>query len=181
VGLERGPLSLVSTTEELLGSSSSGSGLENREYGRGDPLRWQRDNAITSPTSGSHSVGLVRLRTKATEFACYSTQLLQEREGGFCFSRLLERWLLFRELDRLLWGVRESNYKPPAVLTQTKEALRVVSFGGGHSRTASSFSGFAVTSRWYGMSQLPHLLLDGLAFLRGSVWYSPHSESLWRL
>jgi hypothetical protein len=39
VGLERGPLSLVSTTEELLGRNSSGSGLENREYGRGDPLR----------------------------------------------------------------------------------------------------------------------------------------------
>jgi hypothetical protein len=39
VGLERGPLSLVSTTEELLGRNSSGSGLENREYSRGDPLR----------------------------------------------------------------------------------------------------------------------------------------------
>jgi hypothetical protein len=35
VGLERGPLSLVSTTEELLGSNSSCSGLESREYGRG--------------------------------------------------------------------------------------------------------------------------------------------------
>jgi hypothetical protein len=33
MGLERGPLSLVSTTEELLGRKSSGSGLENREYG----------------------------------------------------------------------------------------------------------------------------------------------------
>jgi hypothetical protein len=30
VGLERGPLSLVSTTEELLGRNSSGSGLESR-------------------------------------------------------------------------------------------------------------------------------------------------------
>jgi hypothetical protein len=39
VGLERGALSLVSTIEELLGRNSSGSGLENREYGRGDPLR----------------------------------------------------------------------------------------------------------------------------------------------
>jgi hypothetical protein len=33
VGLERGPLSLMSTIEELLGS---GSGLENRDYGRRD-------------------------------------------------------------------------------------------------------------------------------------------------
>jgi hypothetical protein len=33
VGLVRGPLSLVSTTDELLGRKSSGSGLEIREYG----------------------------------------------------------------------------------------------------------------------------------------------------
>jgi hypothetical protein len=33
VGLERGPPSLVSTTEELLGRKSNGSGLESREYG----------------------------------------------------------------------------------------------------------------------------------------------------
>jgi hypothetical protein len=39
VGLERGPLSLVCKTEELLGRNSSGSGLENREYGSGNPLR----------------------------------------------------------------------------------------------------------------------------------------------
>jgi hypothetical protein len=36
VGLEWGPHSLVSTTEELLGRKSSGFGLENREYGRSD-------------------------------------------------------------------------------------------------------------------------------------------------
>jgi hypothetical protein len=34
VGLERGPLSLANTTEELLQRKSSGSGLENQEYGR---------------------------------------------------------------------------------------------------------------------------------------------------
>jgi hypothetical protein len=38
VDLERGPLSLVSTTGERLGRNSSGSGIENREYGLGDPL-----------------------------------------------------------------------------------------------------------------------------------------------
>jgi hypothetical protein len=74
VGLERGPLSRMSTTEELLGRNSSGSGLENQEYGHGDPLRWSRDTlypqklALTSPTSGGRSVSIVRLRTKATEF-----------------------------------------------------------------------------------------------------------------
>jgi hypothetical protein len=74
VGLERGPLSLVSTIEELLGRKSSGSGLENRENGRGDPLRLPRDTlylktlVLTLPTSGGRSVGIVRSRTKAMEF-----------------------------------------------------------------------------------------------------------------
>jgi hypothetical protein len=55
VGLQRGPLSLVSTIEELLGRKSSGSGLESREYGRGDQSRWPRDTlyplklALASP------------------------------------------------------------------------------------------------------------------------------------
>jgi hypothetical protein len=39
VSLERGPLSLVSTTEALLERKSSGSGLERREYGHRDPSR----------------------------------------------------------------------------------------------------------------------------------------------
>jgi hypothetical protein len=39
VGLERGPPSLVSATEELLGRKSIGSGLESREYGRRDRSR----------------------------------------------------------------------------------------------------------------------------------------------
>jgi hypothetical protein len=39
VSLDRGPLSLVSTIEELLGRKNRGSGLENREYGRRDPSR----------------------------------------------------------------------------------------------------------------------------------------------
>jgi hypothetical protein len=42
VGLQRGPFSLVSTTEELLGRKSSGFGLENQEYGRMDPSRRPR-------------------------------------------------------------------------------------------------------------------------------------------
>jgi hypothetical protein len=37
VGLERGPLSLVSALKELLERKSSGSGSEIREYGRMDP------------------------------------------------------------------------------------------------------------------------------------------------
>jgi hypothetical protein len=39
VGPELGPLSRVSTIEELLGRKSSSSGLEIREYGSSDPSR----------------------------------------------------------------------------------------------------------------------------------------------
>jgi hypothetical protein len=42
--LYRGPLSLVSTPEELLGRKSSGSGLEIREYGCRDPSLWPWGN-----------------------------------------------------------------------------------------------------------------------------------------
>jgi hypothetical protein len=82
VGLEQGPLSLVSTIEELLGRKSSGSSLENRECGRGDPLRWPCDTlypqklALTLPTCCGHSVGIVRLRTETTEFFCCCFSLL---------------------------------------------------------------------------------------------------------
>jgi hypothetical protein len=37
-GLERGPLSLVSIIEELLGRKSSGCGLENGDYGCRAPM-----------------------------------------------------------------------------------------------------------------------------------------------
>jgi hypothetical protein len=72
VDLERGPLSLVSTIEELLGRNSSGSGLESREYGRRDPL--SRPRGTLSAKVGTNfvdrrrSVGIVRSRTQATEY-----------------------------------------------------------------------------------------------------------------
>jgi hypothetical protein len=81
VGLERGPLSLVSTTEELLGRKSSGSCLENREYGRRDPSRGPRGtlcpqkSAITSPTSGGRSVGIIRSRSFSLVFFSSGTTL----------------------------------------------------------------------------------------------------------
>jgi hypothetical protein len=74
VGLERDPLSLVSKIEELLERKSIGFDLENRDYGRRDPSRWPRGIlcpqtlALTSPTNGDRSVGIVRSRTHATEF-----------------------------------------------------------------------------------------------------------------
>jgi hypothetical protein len=70
VGLERGPLNLVRIIDELLEWKSSGSFQENRINGRGDPLRCPHDTlypqklALTLPTSGGRSVGIVHLRTK---------------------------------------------------------------------------------------------------------------------
>jgi hypothetical protein len=75
VGLEQGPLSLVSTIEELLERKSSGSGLESREYSRRDSSRgphsifYPQKLALTSPTNVGRSVGIVRSRTKVTEFS----------------------------------------------------------------------------------------------------------------
>jgi hypothetical protein len=67
VGLERGPLSLVSTTEVLLGRKSSGSGVENREYGSRDP-----------PRSGQTQVGEPKIGEHAQRryFASVTTQML---------------------------------------------------------------------------------------------------------
>jgi hypothetical protein len=80
VGLEHGPLSLVSTIEELLERKSSGSGLEIREYGRkGSAARgyatplYPQSLALIPPTSGGRSVGIVRFRTQATEFVMYDS------------------------------------------------------------------------------------------------------------
>jgi hypothetical protein len=49
------------------------SGLEDWEYGHRDPSRWPRDAlhpqnlALSPPTSGGRSVGIIRSQTKATE------------------------------------------------------------------------------------------------------------------
>jgi hypothetical protein len=75
VDVERGPLSLVSTNEELLERRRSGSSLENRDYGRrGSTALTTRHPSIrkklmlTLPASGGCSVAIVRSRTQATEF-----------------------------------------------------------------------------------------------------------------
>jgi hypothetical protein len=70
VGLEQGPLSLLSTIEELLRRTNSCSCLGNLVYGRGDLLSWPRSTlypqklALSSLTSGGRSVGIVRSSTK---------------------------------------------------------------------------------------------------------------------
>jgi hypothetical protein len=76
-----GPFSLVSTTEELLGRKSSGSGLESREYGRRDPSRRPRGTlypqtlALTPPASGFRSDCIFRSRTHATKLSLFFIRL----------------------------------------------------------------------------------------------------------
>jgi hypothetical protein len=79
VGLEWGPLSFLSTIEELLETKSSGCGLENREYDRRGSasltLFYSQKLILSSPTSGDRSVGIVRSLTQATDFVfcCFVT------------------------------------------------------------------------------------------------------------
>jgi hypothetical protein len=106
VGLERGPLSLLSTTEELLGRKPSGFGLGSREYGHGDLSRWPRctfypqEFALPSPTSGGRSVGIVRSRTQATE--CFYVFLNKDARSSECSSLWLQIFgsLLINELRK---------------------------------------------------------------------------------
>jgi hypothetical protein len=75
MGLERGPLSLVSTTEELLDRKAAAPAYKTENTAvvirRADhvaPSIRQR-LAITSPTRGGRSVGIVRSRTQTMEFS----------------------------------------------------------------------------------------------------------------
>jgi hypothetical protein len=100
VGLERGPLSLVSTTEELLERKRSSSGPETQDYGRRDLSHWPRGTlypqtfALTSSTRGGHLVGIVLLQTQATEFS-FSSALYSNSWGSN------QIWLLLKHTHSL--------------------------------------------------------------------------------
>jgi hypothetical protein len=85
VGLERGPLSLVSAIEELLERKSSGSGLEIENTAvrirHADHVApsIRKKLALTSPTIGGLSVRIVSSRTKATEFSLVRFQFVTNR------------------------------------------------------------------------------------------------------
>jgi hypothetical protein len=75
MGLERSPLSLVSTTEELLDRKvaapvyktvNTALGIRHADH-LASSVR--KKLAITSPTSGGRSVGIVRSRTQTMKFS----------------------------------------------------------------------------------------------------------------
>jgi hypothetical protein len=75
--------SLVSTIEEPLKRKSRGFGLENREYGRGDPSRWPRDTFIRKSwhkLRRQAAVGIFGSRTKATCYSYYSMECVGKRQ-----------------------------------------------------------------------------------------------------
>jgi hypothetical protein len=115
VGLERGPLSLVSTIEELLGRKCSGSGLESREYCRRDPSRWPRGTlypqrlALTSLTTGGRSVGTVRSRTQATEYALISQILPCFWEHNAILPVSIALGIILRENTFAEWNRKHSR------------------------------------------------------------------------
>jgi hypothetical protein len=78
MGLERGPLSLVSSNEELHGRKSSSSGLEIREYDHRDLSRWPRG------TLYPHKVG-TNFTDKWQSFGQYSS-LADSGHGDFFLS-----------------------------------------------------------------------------------------------
>jgi hypothetical protein len=70
MGLEGGPSSLVRTIVELFGIKNSDSGIENPSCLPRDTLYPQK-LALTSPTNSCRLVGIVGLRTLATEFVFF--------------------------------------------------------------------------------------------------------------
>jgi hypothetical protein len=109
VCLERGPLSLESTTEELIGRNSSGSSLESREYVLG--IRYadhvapsiHKMLALSSSTGGGRSVGVVCSRTQYIMAAvpismAYLINLSYQSVGLYVYTPIVARQRLSKNV-----------------------------------------------------------------------------------
>jgi hypothetical protein len=113
VGLKRGPLNLMTTSEELLGRKSSSSGVGSREYGHRDPSHWPHSTlypqklALTLLISGSRSDGIVFSRTEAMEF---SFSLCEEHFKYFGLSDFIDLYSFLKWKYRMFSEVRNSLF-----------------------------------------------------------------------
>jgi hypothetical protein len=138
VCLEWGPLSFVSTAEELLRRKSSGSGLGSREYGRRNPSRWPRGTlyrrkaALTSPTGGGlyslpvdsgHGVYFIYIWPDAI-----SRWIQQRNSIKFCSNfgkRAMEAWQWLDKCSgKETWAVHEKSKTTETEKCETGEEQR---------------------------------------------------------
>jgi hypothetical protein len=114
VCLERSPLSLLSITEELLEWKSICSGsrkprLKAMRIRCAEHILHPQKLALTSPTSGGRLVGIVRLRSKDTEFSFLITEYFWFLSPVIRFEHLMGRSHAFTETCLNLLGILASS------------------------------------------------------------------------
>jgi hypothetical protein len=126
VGLEQGPLSLVSTTEELLDrkvaapvwkSENMSVGIRHTDHVA--PSIFKK-LAITSPTSDGRSVGIVRSRTQTMEFSFIPLKMFNPRGlvyPGFNITAVEVQQYTCCKLCGKMFGIAVSEKVHPLVRT----------------------------------------------------------------
>jgi hypothetical protein len=110
MGLERGPLSLVNTNEELLERKNCGSGLGSREYGRRNvPLTnadWRRSRTHATEFPFTVNLRTPKYITKFSPCSCQCVRQPQSRLSRQCGI------LNISQTYRPQWTHRDSNQRP---------------------------------------------------------------------